>query len=418
MTKIIFRIALLLSICNFSARAQTAWTIYKTNNSALLDNGIKAVSIDNNNHKWVGCAYGLGEYNDTTWTMYTTLNSGLPDDNISSIKIDKNNVKWIGTNNGGLAKFDGTTWTVWNTINSGLPSDEIKCIAFDTLGNKWLGTANGLVKFDDTNFTVWNHNNTPYFLIVIHAIAIDKNNVKYISSLNSGLFYMTDTNFIHYNVSNSYLQDNFVFSIALDSSQNRWYGTAGKGIMSQHTDSITWEWYYPGNTPADSAWTVNCILIDSMQHKYMGSHLTGLVKYDGTNWTYWETYNSPMPSNRVNTIAQEKQGIFWIGTDNGLARFDESVPTNIAENIFSSQINIYPNPAKDKINIILQTTNAENLSLEILDIYGVLHLKTSLHSGNNYLALPENNFGSGIYFYRLNQNGRVGRTSKLVVSNE
>lgn len=94
------------------------------------------------------------------------------------------------------------------------------------------------------------------------------------------------------------------------------------------------------------------------------------------------------------------------------------MPTNIAENIFSSQINIYPNPAKDKINIILQTTNAENLSLEILDIYGVLHLKTSLHSGNNYLALPENNFGSGIYFYRLNQNGRVGRTSKLVVSNE
>lgn len=399
-------IALLLLVfaCCSLSNAQNGWTIYNTGNTSLLDNTIKAVAIDQNHRKWVGTSYGLGVYNDTSWTLYTSANSGLPDDNITSIKIDANNAAWIGTNNGGLAKFDGTNWTVWNTTNSLLPSDEIKCIAFDTLGNKWLGTANGMAMFNDTVFTYWNLNNTGLFLVNIKDIAVDKNNVKYISSLNSGIFVLDDTTFTNYNVQNSYLQDNFVNCIVLDTNQTRWYGTAGKSLMAQHTDTVTWEWYYPGNTPACTAWTVYCILIDSLQRKYMGTELTGLVRYDGTNWTYWQTNNSPIPSNKVLSITQESNGAIWLGTTNGLARFMEQPTMN--QEALTTTVEVFPNPAEDMIHI---QTNTKDLQVELMNAMGEKIWKQELQEGKNDINLKANNIHPGIYFYRLlSKEGCVG----------
>src|SRR5947207_2018003 len=102
----------LITFLSLSSSAQVGWTIFNVSNSALLDNGIQSIAIDMVGRKWVGCAWGLGVYNDTAWTIYTTSNSHLPDMNVKSLAVDKHNNIWIGTNNAGLAKFDGdSTWT-------------------------------------------------------------------------------------------------------------------------------------------------------------------------------------------------------------------------------------------------------------------------------------------------------------------
>jgi len=404
---------LFLSLFSQYSFSQTGWTIFNTSNSSLLDNGIQTVAVDQNGRKWVGCTYGLGVYNDTAWTIYTSINSGLPDDNVKSLIVDRHNNIWIGTNNGGLAKFDGTTWTVWSTSNSLLPGNEVKCIALDSFENKWLGTDNGMAKFNDTTFTVWNLGNTGLFIVDVPSIAIDKHNVKYISSINSGLFYFNDTNFIQYTFSNSYLQDNSVECVTVDSSGNRWFGTAGKGFMAQHTDSVTWEWYDPNNTPSDPSFTVYCILVDSAQNKYTGNQLTGLIKFDGTSWTIWNTSNSPIPDNWVNCLAQEKNGVFWIGTINGLARFDEKLATSIENNKAAVAIYAYPNPAKDFFNINI---NKNNCSLEIYNVYGSLVMNNKLSFGNNIINFNDKDFSSGTYFYRINSNESTAAIGKLIIN--
>lgn len=414
---ILIGLSILLFIGSPSLFAQQGWTIYNTSNSPLLDNGIQSVAIDQNNHKWVGTAYGLGVYNDTTWTIYTMSNSGLLDDNITVVKIDRSNVAWIGTNNGGLAKFDGTTWTVWSTSNSIIPSDHIISLTFDTLGNKWFGTVNGLVKFDDTNFTIWNFNNTGLCLNHIDFVAVDKNNLKYVSSANCGVYYYDDTTFVDHDITNSFLTTNGIYYITFDSGGTRWFGTDGKGIMGQHTpDTTNVEWYWPNNTPADSAWTIFAILIDSLQHKYMGTQLTGFQEFDGTNWKYWQTYNSPMPSNWVNCISQERSGVFWIGTDNGLARFDESLATGIKNSENLMNVFAYPNPASDKIYITANIPSDGNSYLNIVDVTGIVHQKTILKNQSNIIQLPENDFPSGIYFYYIDNRGVKSSTHKLIVT--
>ena len=44
----------------------------------------------------------------------------------------------------------------------------------------------------------------------------------------------------------------------------------------------------------------------------------GLAKFDGTNWTVYNTSNSGLPDNGVYSIAIDGSGNKWIGTLAGL----------------------------------------------------------------------------------------------------
>ena len=55
----------------------------------------------------------------------------------------------------------------------------------------------------------------------------------------------------------------------------------------------------------------------------MGTVWGGLAKFDGTNWTVYDTTNSPLPQDVIGSIAIDTCGIKWIGTmGEGLAKFD------------------------------------------------------------------------------------------------
>jgi len=51
---------------------------------------------------------------------------------------------------------------------------------------------------------------------------------------------------------------------------------------------------------------------------------SGLVKFDGTNWTVYKTANSQIPNNQVHAIAISRYGNKWLGTTGGFARYDGS----------------------------------------------------------------------------------------------
>jgi ligand-binding sensor domain-containing protein len=66
----------------------------------------------------------------------------------------------------------------------------------------------------------------------------------------------------------------------------------------------------------------------------------GLSKFDGVNWTVYNTLNSGLPNNDVTAIAIDKQGNKWIGTKKGLALFREGgIIISEKENQHQSQKN-------------------------------------------------------------------------------
>ena len=48
----------------------------------------------------------------------------------------------------------------------------------------------------------------------------------------------------------------------------------------------------------------------------------GLAEFDGTNWTIYNTSNSGLPDDIINSFTIDSRGNIWIGTGSGLAKFD------------------------------------------------------------------------------------------------
>jgi ligand-binding sensor domain-containing protein len=68
--------------------------------------------------------------------------------------------------------------------------------------------------------------------------------------------------------------------------------------------------------------TVRCIAVDADNKKWIGTDF-GLATFDEINWMVYNTSNSGLPDNNVRAIGIDKQGNKWIGTlSGGVAKFD------------------------------------------------------------------------------------------------
>lgn len=159
------------------------WLTYSTDNSALPNNQINAVAIDNKDTKWIGTADGLVSIQDNALTVFNTHNSALPSAFIQALAVENNGTVWVGTDKG-LAKFNGATWTVYNTTNSPLTSNGIKCVVHDPKHQTtWIGTEEELIKV----------NNTGQFEYIVEAkviqsMAVDDNGALWMGVFNDFAF--------------------------------------------------------------------------------------------------------------------------------------------------------------------------------------------------------------------------------------
>jgi len=70
---------------------------------------------------------------------------------------------------------------------------------------------------------------------------------------------------------------------------------------------------------------IYAIVEDMDSNIWIGTWTEGLFKYDGDNWTNYDTTNTPLLVNTVWTLAVDSNNTLWIGTEGfegGLARFD------------------------------------------------------------------------------------------------
>jgi hypothetical protein len=104
-----------------------------------------------------------------------------------------------------------------------------------------------------------------------------------------------------------------------DNEGNAWFGTTD-GLAK--FDGANWTVYNTSNSglPNNFIWPM---AVDGQGNLWIGTFGSGLAKYDGANWTVYSTANSGLPANNLVSLAFDLQGNVWIGTlDNGLAKFD------------------------------------------------------------------------------------------------
>lgn len=90
--------------------------------------------------------------------------------------------------------------------------------------------------------------------------------------------------------------------------------------LSLLAKSDEWVVYNTGNSALPDN-QVQAITVDSNDVLWIGT-ANGLARFDGSQWTTYTTSNTAIPSSFITALATGDNSTVWIGTNKGLARYD------------------------------------------------------------------------------------------------
>ena len=278
---------------------------------------------------------GVYFYNGDHWSLIPW--EGMSTRWINSVDLDPQGNYWAGTAGKGISSYEGQAWM--NYLIQGPPGNTFSGLALDLEGRIWCANFwDGASTFDGANWI----SHTPTMDSIgsrglIVAVAIDSQNNIWFGSWGGGIFGKDPSDiWVRYNNYNSPLKGvgenpNYVVvnSITIDEQGNQWFANreAFDGTRIVVLDSQNqWSVFSSEDGLMDSM--INQILVkdDHLWGCFQGA---GLCNYDynGTISTkeddHLRCYGiSDDLSGDVRCVTIDKKGILWIGTSEGLFRFD------------------------------------------------------------------------------------------------
>ncbi len=282
----------------------------------LSDNRIYNINKDSKNHIWAGSWGGglfyfdslddIKENSPSNFVFSNENKYSLSNDIVYSFFEDKSGLIWIGTNGGGVNKLNllqNDNRFLYFTGNPGsIGNDRFKFITIDQDENLWIGSYNtGLYIYDIKNRRISHFVNDP-------------------DNFNS-------------------ISDNVINSIFIDSRKNIWVLTNSGLDRFDAGENIFEHFYFTGETVTklikgadpDPAYRSNEIFYavteDIDGRLWLGTYNNGIYVWDmGSGETAHYTVDSPVGTrisdNMIYSVASDKSGDVWIGTNNGLNRYD------------------------------------------------------------------------------------------------
>lgn len=221
---------------------------------------------------------------------------------LSFIKKGSHGLIYIGTVKGGLYKID-TNAKEFGHISSNplnkihLSNSDVYSIYEDPENNLWVGTSNGL-----------------------NLINLKKDRSK---SFNN---FLTVKNGVNYEYSNKLPAK--IIGVIKKTKQNKlWMGAFDYKISLYNPRNNIFLNFHQNSEDTNSftGWSLRAICVTSTDDVYFGGTMFGLCKLnaDGFTFKYYKDINNNGPSDLwINTIIEDKNKLLWIGTFNGLNKFD------------------------------------------------------------------------------------------------
>ena len=301
----------------------------------------------------------------------------LRGDGVYDIFCDENKRVWVATYSGGLSFFEQESPLVTqithqiNTPNS-LGNNHVNRILEDSRGNIWFATNNGISRWEKSS-NQWKtyyqnkHEQAQVFL----ALCEDGAGNIWAGTYSSGIYILdgnTGREITHYvqGENKSDFSGRFVFDIFKDKQGDIWIGGIQSDVICYLAKEKRFKSYpsqpvraftelLPGKLLMSCSYGL--VLLDketgSEEILLEGFHVQGTLVIDNNIWilasgvgliqynykdrtTKTFTVESGLPSNYVNSIIYAN-GYLWLGTENGLCRFNPSDNTVLS---YSSTVSL------------------------------------------------------------------------------
>ncbi|MCB9208797.1 MAG: T9SS type A sorting domain-containing protein [Ignavibacteriales bacterium] len=214
-------------------------------------------------------------------------------------------------------------WKVFTNDEIGISNTRIQSIVEDKEGVIWIGTTEeGLLKFENNVWTKYDTSNSPLPVNLIWTVKVDSENNKWIGTFGSkgGLIRLNDTNWTVY-----YLNDygNSVFDIDFDKDGNLWMGSYWYGLIKFSENNF--QVFNSSNTNLEpNMEEINCLEIDHSGEIWVGSDGVGVAKFDGVEeWTHYYATDSTV-DNAIYTLDIDEDNTKWFGGTQFLSKFDNN----------------------------------------------------------------------------------------------
>ncbi len=279
----------------------------------------RKLSVGPQGELWVG-TWGEGTllYLDGGW-QYPFETEGSIGNRIADMALDDEGNLWLASPGYGMSGFDGKRWENFTPIadttlheSNGYHESPISrglcAVAADRLGNKWFGLwAGGVIKLDpEGNQTLYDEDNS--------ILRWSDPNYKWAT----------------WNV--------VVNQIIVDNANNKYFANWYRGVVVLDSEEVNWIVYPQKNEGGLFSALIQDMLIDNQGGKWF-AHLPGvggsqggishLIDDNGTpfnrnddKWEHFLGERDGLLNNKVNSLAIDLDGSIWMGTDEGVSRYD------------------------------------------------------------------------------------------------
>ena len=125
---------------------------------------------------------------------------------------------------------------------------------------------------------------------------------------------------VTYNINNSSVPDNTINDILIDNNNIRWVGTSHNGIIKIKNNLEEFITAENSNLPNN---IIHRIIQDREDAIWVATYV-GLARIVGETISVFNTTNTPLPNNYISDIEFDAKGNIWVGTQDGLGKYDGS----------------------------------------------------------------------------------------------
>ncbi len=333
---------LIVSLTSLSGQKHTAQFNHLAIVDGLSNSYINCMLQDSRGFMWFGTQDGLNKYDGYEFTVYKydPLNSySLSDNYVRTIIETRDGFLWIGTESGGINKFDPGTETFTHYLHdpdnlNSLSHNSVKVIAEDTISAEptlWLGTIGaGVDKFNPrTNtFSHYKHdpdNSNSISNNDINAIHIDRNGHVWVGTLNGlNKFDTSDNSWESYQYDPedpTSISHSEVYSILEGSDGTLLFGTLDGMDQFQNGQNGKFTHFDAGLDPDFEATDIQSMLQDQFGRFWIGT-FQGLRRFDKKEnehvlYQHHSGDPSSLSDNNITSVLEDRSGFLWVGTGGG-----------------------------------------------------------------------------------------------------
>jgi ligand-binding sensor domain-containing protein/signal transduction histidine kinase len=295
----------------------TAMREDKLGNLWLATQGFGLVKFDREHRRFMSYTYKPGDAD------------GLAQDRVTTLFEDRDGSIWVSLFGSGLQRFSPVPMPFQNVaIKEG--EDSIGCFYEDSHRNLWIGTRLALHRIEpsgkDTSFT----GVKPGIPFDVVSVLEDWGGFIWVGTSNNGLFRLDPKNsqwkhYEHNEKDPSSLSNNIAYRLLIDHAGTLWVATwDGLNRFDPQTDRFT-----TFRADAHARELIYLTLNEDAQHNlWLGTNGFGLQYFNPRTAQFTSYASNDSPGSLSNSIVLgvhiTPAGVMWVGTANGLNRFDQA----------------------------------------------------------------------------------------------